>query len=107
MVEMAMGEQDLLQGQTLTLQWLEHPVQVATRVDDRCPFCMLVADDRAVLLKSGHRNNKDFHHPLQPITLETIPASSVMPTLPEMQGAVAPGCSAESSAPRSRNRRPL
>ena len=60
MIDMAMGQQDLLDGDARLLDGLEDHRNVTTGIDDRPHLLRLVIDERAVLLERGDGDDEGF-----------------------------------------------
>src|SRR5690554_7676667 len=62
MVDMGVGQQDLLQGEPFPFNSLHDLAQIATGIDYRCLAGFLAPDQRAVLFKRSNGNNQIFHY---------------------------------------------
>src|SRR5690606_26466611 len=61
MVEMAVGDENLLDGQPVMGDNFEDVVQVAAGIDDGSLFRFFTPDDGAVLLEAGDGDDAEFH----------------------------------------------
>src|SRR5690606_25341545 len=61
MVEVAVGDENLLDGDALAFRDFKDALKVAARIDDGASHGLLVPDQGAVLLKAGNGNNLEFH----------------------------------------------
>jgi hypothetical protein len=61
MIDMGMGQQDLLEGQAFFLDHGQHFVEIPAGIDDGGAARPLAPDDGAVLLERGDGNDGDLH----------------------------------------------
>jgi hypothetical protein len=63
MIQMCVGEQNLIELQLATLDLSHDALHFSTRIYDRGPKAFYLPNDGAVLVKRGHRKNKRLHPP--------------------------------------------
>ena len=61
MVDMAMGEKDLLERRAGAFQSIEDPFEVTSRINDGGLVCSLVNQDGAILLERSDGNDRNFN----------------------------------------------
>ena len=63
MIDMRVGEENLLERHLALVGFGEHALDLASRVDHRAPPAVLVPDERAILLERRDGNDERAHQP--------------------------------------------